>query len=111
MGTDTPLRVRPLVGAMVAGAFVVFAVVAEVVAGRNANSPVPAWAEKVAPLAWPQPFRVVWWLAVAAAMAAFRALLSRAGIPQRRSVVVLSVAPFLVFATGVALGTDWAAWH
>ncbi|MGH9039975.1 MAG: hypothetical protein ACRDZ3_07080 [Acidimicrobiia bacterium] len=102
---------RPALGALLAGAFVLVAVGLEVVSGLNANSPVPAWAEKVAPLAWPQPARVAWWLVVAGAAAAFRLLLGRAGIPQRRFVLVVSVAPFLVFAAGVAVGADWATWH
>jgi hypothetical protein len=83
----------------------------EVVSGLNANSPVPAWAEQATPLAWPQPARVAWWLTVAGAMYAFRFLLGRAGMPQRRLVVVLSVAPFVLFAAGVAAGADWATWH
>ena len=106
-----PLRGRPLVGALLAGGFVAFAVVLEVVSGLNANSPVPAWADQVAPLAWPPPARVAWWLTVAGAMSAFRFLLGRAGMPQRRPVVVLSVAPFVLFAAGVAAGADWATWH
>jgi hypothetical protein len=48
--------------------FVALAVVSEVVSGVAANSPVPSWAEEVVPLAWSQPLRVVWWLAVAAAV-------------------------------------------
>ncbi len=102
---------RPLAGALLAGGFVLFAVALEVVSGLNANSPVPAWAEQVAPLAWPQPARVAWWLTVAGAMYGFRFLLGRAGMPQRRLVVVLSVAPFVLFAAGVAAGADWATWH
>lgn len=65
----------------------------------------------MAPLAWPQPVRVAWWLAVATAMLVFRVLLGRAGFPQRRSVVVLSTAPFVIFAAGIAIGADWATWH
>jgi len=30
---------------------------------------------------------------------------------RRRPVVVLSVAPFVLFATGIAAGADWATWH
>lgn len=105
------VRGQPLLGALLAGAFVLFAVALEVVSGLNANSPVPAWADQVAPLAWPRPARVAWWLVVAAAMGAFRVLVGRAGIPQRRLVVVVSVAPFVLFAAGVAVGADWATWH
>jgi len=105
------LEGRPLAGALVAGGFVLFAVALEVVSGLNANSPVPAWAARVVPLAWPQPGRVAWWLTVAGAMYAFRFLLGRAGMPQRRPVVVMSVAPFVFFAAGIAAGADWATWH
>lgn len=108
---DDPLWRRPLLGALLAGSFVLVAVTLEVIAGRFANSPVPAWAYRVAPLAWPQPARVAWWLGVAAAMVSFRVLLGRAGFPQRRFVVVLSTAPFVIFAAGVAIGADWATWH
>lgn len=105
------LHGRPLAGALLAGGFVLFAVALEVVSGLNANSRVPAWADRVVPLAWSQPARVAWWLAVAGAMYAFRLLLGRAGIAQRRLVVVTSVAPFVIFAGGIAAGADWATWH
>jgi hypothetical protein len=108
---DTSLRRRPLLGALLAGAFVLAAVALEMVSGLNANSQVPAWAAKAVPLAWPQPARVAWWLAVAGAMGTFRFLLGRAGIPQRRLVVIVSVTPFVLFAAGVAVGADWATWH
>lgn len=101
-----------LVGTALACALLVgLAVALEVVAGGAANSPVPAWAEKAVPLAWPQPLRVAWWLGVAAAAYGFRASLRRLGLRQRPVVVVLSVAPFVVFAVGVALGASWATWH
>lgn len=99
------------VGALGCGAFVVVAVVAEVVAGEYAFTPVPAWAERVFPLTWPQPVRIGWWLAVAAAALGYRVILHRIGIRQRPWVVVLSVAPFLVFAGGIATGAWWATWH
>lgn len=104
-------RRNALVGAALSGGFVLVAVAFEVVGGLGANSPAPAWAERVVPLAWPQPARVGWWLAVAGAAAAFRVLLGRAGFPQRRAVTVISVVPFLLFAFGVATGADWATWH
>lgn len=92
-------------------AFVAAALVLEVVTGSAANSPVPRWAERVAPIAWPQPVRVLWWLGVAGAAAAFRVALHRLGFRQRRLVVLFSVGPFVVFAAGVAIGADWATWH
>lgn len=110
-GRDAHPHGHALVGAALAGAFVLLAVVLEVVGGMGANSPVPAWAQWVFPLAWPEPVRVVWWLGVAGVAAVFRLMLSRAGVRQRRSVVVLSVAPFVVFAAGIATGAEWATWH
>lgn len=92
-------------------AFVVVAVALEVAGGAGANSPAPAWAEVVFPIAWPQPVRVVWWLAVAAAAFGYRACLRVAGFPQWRFVTTMTVAPFVVFAAGVAAGASWATWH
>lgn len=98
-------------GALAAAGFVAFAFALEVMGGLGANSPAPAWADRVVPLAWPQGLRVVWWLVVAGAAGAYRLLLARAGFRQRRFVVVLTVVPFLVFAAGVAAGAPWATWH
>lgn len=92
-------------------ALVVWALVAEIIAGANANSRVPAWADNVFSLAWPQPLRVLWWLAVAGAALGYRVALHRLGFRQRGFIVVVSVLPFVVFAAGVAAGTDWATWH
>lgn len=108
---DDAVRGGPLLGALLAAAFVVIAVAAEIFSSRYANSPVPGWAYRISPLAWPQPARVVWWLAVAGAMVAFRVLLGRAGLPQRRLVVVISAAPFVIFAAGIAVGAEWSTWH
>lgn len=91
-------------------AFVLLAIVLELVGGSFANSPVPAWAH-VAPIAWPTGLRVLWWLAVAAAAGLFRLGLHRLGHRQRPVIVVASIAPFLVFASGIAAGADWATWH
>lgn len=108
-------RERARVGAGLAALgcalFVLGAVALEVIGGLYANSPVPAWTEGVFPLSWPQPVRVVWWLAVGTAALGYRMILHRIGICQRPWVVVLSVAPFVVFAVGVAVGADWATWH
>lgn len=105
------VRGRALVGALLCAGLVVAAVVLEVVGGQYANSPHAAWTEWVVPLAWPQPARVVWWLVIAAAAGAYRFLLSRAGVPLRRAVTVLTVAPFVLFAAGVAAGSEWTTWH
>ncbi|MBW3613879.1 MAG: hypothetical protein KY439_01025 [Actinobacteria bacterium] len=102
---------RLVLTALACALFVGLAVVSEVVTSGAANSPVPSWADDVVPLAWPQPLRVVWWLATAAAAYGFRASLRRLGLPQHPVVVVLSVAPFVVFAAGVATGAPWATWH
>jgi hypothetical protein len=90
---------------------VLVAVAAEVVAAEYSDSPVPAWTLRVFPLAWPQPVRVAWWLIVAAAALTSRLLLARLALRPQRWVSGVIVAPFLIFAAGVALGADWATWH
>lgn len=104
-------RSRSLVAALLCAGMVFGAVVLEVIGGQNANSPHTAWAERVVPLAWPQPVRVLWWVLIAGAAGGYRVFLGRAGFPQRRAVTVLLVLPFLLFAAGVATGADWATWH
>lgn len=86
------------------------AVTLEVAAGRRANSDAPSWGHLV-PLAWSPTARVVWWLAVAAAALVFRVGLRKLGMPTNRSVDVLTVAPFVAFAAGIAVGADWGTWH
>lgn len=102
---------RQAVLALATFVFIIAAVVMEVVTSAGANSSVPAWAKWVVPIGWPQAVRVVWWLVVAAAALAFRVALSRLGFRQRPVVVVLSVAPFVVFAVGIAFGAPWSTWH
>jgi len=90
--------------------FVTTAIVLEVLAGEGAASSTSG-APWFVPLTWPQPVRVAWWLAVAGSAAAFRMSLRRLGLPARRSADVLTVAPFLLFAGGIAFAADWATWH
>jgi hypothetical protein len=110
-GDRERVTVRAGLGAIGCAEFALGAVAAEVIGGLYANSPVPAWTERVFPIGWPQPARVVWWLAVAAAALGYRLILHRIGIRQRAWVVVVSVVPFVVFAAGVAVGADWVTWH
>ncbi len=91
-------------------AFTLGAVILEVISGQYANSVVPGWAHWV-PLAWPQPLRVVWWLAVAAGAGGFRWSLHRIGLRPSRVVTVGTVVPFLAFDGGIGAGADWATWH
>lgn len=107
----TPGEGRLFGAAVLCAGFVVAAVLLEVVGGQNANSPHPSWAERVVPLAWPQPVRVLWWLLIAAAAGAYRTLLHRAGFPQRRAVTFVIIVPFVLFAAGIATGAEWATWH
>lgn len=97
--------------ALACGAFVMAAVLLEVIAGGAANSPVPAWAQGLFPLTWPQPARVLWWLVVAAAALTFRLVLVRLGLARHNLLTVAIVAPFVILAAGVAFGADWATWH
>ncbi|MDP9419159.1 MAG: hypothetical protein M3P53_03265 [Actinomycetota bacterium] len=106
-----PSARRVLPGAIGCAALVLIAVTLEVLGGSAANSPVPAWAEDLLPISWPQAARVLWWLVVAAAALGYRLSMHRLGIRQRPLVVALSVAPFVAFAAGIALSADWATWH
>jgi hypothetical protein len=103
--------VRAGLGALACAAFVAVAIAAEVIGGLYANSSAPALSERVFPITWPRPARVAWWLAVGAAALGYRLILHRIGIRQRAWVAFVSVAPFVVFAVGVAVGADWARWH
>ena len=100
-----------VLGALACAAFVILAIVLEVVGGLAANSEVPGWAPRLAPIAWPRLVRVGWWLAVAVAAGAYRILLNRAGLPQSPWLSAASVAPFILFAAGIAAGAEWATWH
>ena len=91
--------------------FVMAAVVLEAVAGGGANSSVPPWADGLFPLSWPRPARVVWWLVVAGAALGFRISLAHLGLARHRLLTAATVAPFVILATGVAFGADWATWH
>ena len=86
------------------------AVTLEVLAGTAANSAVPDWARLV-PATWPRPARVSWWLAVAGAVWMYRLSLHRLGLRANRLVALVTVAPFLLFAFGIAIGSEWTAWH
>jgi hypothetical protein len=99
-----------IAAAVVSVGFVLGAVALEVLAGTAANSPVPEWAH-VVPATWPRPARVGWWLAVAGAVGLYRSALHRLGFRPNRLVTLATVAPFLVFALGIALGSEWTAWH
>lgn len=108
-----PVDAHPLITAVLVLAcplVVVGAVVAEVVAAQFANSTVPDFGEWF-PLAWPRPARVAWWVAVSAAAGGFRLGLHRLGMRQRPLVVGMTIAPFAIFAIGVALGADYSTWH
>ncbi len=55
--------------------------------------------------------RVTWWLGVAGAGGAYRLSLHRLGLRPDRLVRLATVAPFLLFALGIAIGSEWTAWH
>ncbi len=63
-GVPHPGSVGKAVGC---AAFVLFAVVLEVVSGQAANSENPGWVYGLVPLTCSPPARVTWWLLVAAA--------------------------------------------
>lgn len=97
--------------ALAAAVFVLGAVALEVVGSAWANSPVPGWVSVLVPLAWPAPARVVWWLLVAGAAGAFHVGVARSRHGGRPIVGWLTVAMFVAFAVGIALGAEWATWH
>lgn len=92
-------------------AFVLFAVALEVLGGQAANSENPGWVAGLIPLTWSPPFRVAWWLLVAAAAAGYRFFLVRAGLGSGRWLGLLLAAPFVVFAAGTGAGASWSTWH
>ncbi len=100
-----------VLGALACAAFVVIAVALEVMGGLASNSEVPDWAARLVPIAWPRLARVGWWLTVALAAGAYRVLIGRAGFPQSTWLSVAAVAPFILFAAGIAAGAEWATWH
>ena len=111
-GADTASSPRPFPWwGVVSAAFVFVAIILEVISGSAANSVVPEWAYKVAPLAWPQPVRVLWWLIVACAAGLYRWAERKAGIRRSVVMIVLSIAPFVIFAGGIAFGAEWSTWH
>jgi hypothetical protein len=106
-----PNRARGGAVVLVGSAAVVLGAVSlEVLAGQAANSPVSRWAALV-PLTWPQPARVAWWLGIAGAAAGYRWSLRQVGLPARAVADVITVAPFVAFAAGIALGASWSTWH
>lgn len=113
LGSTPPPAGTARLAATAAGCavFVLTALVLELAAGAGANSAAPGWVGRVVPLTWPQGARVAWWLLVAAAALGFRASLHRLGFRQHPVVVVGSVAPFVIFAAGVAAGAGWSTWH
>lgn len=112
VGPVTSADRRVALVALGTAVFTVLAVVLEIAAGMLANSPAPGWADTgLVPLAWPRLARVAWWVAVAAAMATFHGSLHRLGLGQGRFLAVASVAPFLVFAAGVATAQSWSTFH
>ncbi len=92
-------------------AFVLFAVVLEVVSGQAANSENPGWVYGLVPLTWSPPARVTWWLLVAAAAWGHRYYVVRAGLGSGRWLGALLAAPFVLFAAGIAAGASWSTWH
>ena len=110
-GEPADVTGRRLLASFCCAAFVLLAMAVEVLSGQAANSPGEAKFQPFAPLGWPAPVRVLWWLLVATAAAGHRVLLyGLHGARQRLSAALLA-APFVVFAVGIALGADWATWH
>lgn len=102
---------RRVLAALGCGAFVIGAVLLEMLSGQGANSPITSRFESAVPLGWPAPLRVLWWLAVAAAAVAHRALLHPSRNLRNRVLATAVASPFVAFAVGIGVGADWATWH
>lgn len=111
MAPTEDVRGRLGLVALLSAAIVLTAVAIEVFAGAAANTPSSSWVTRFVPLTWPKPVRAGWWLVVAAAALSYRLSLRRLGFPQRWWIVIASVLPFVVFAGGVATGSEWSTWH
>ncbi|MGH9010756.1 MAG: hypothetical protein ACRDYF_13045 [Acidimicrobiia bacterium] len=48
---------------------------------------------------------------MAGAAVIYHRSLRRAGMGRRPVMVMITVAPFVLFAAGIAVGADWATWH
>ena len=113
---------QPVVSAWPAFAcagFVLLAVVLEFLGGNGGTAAVVGlhqtsehtWRDFV-PSAWPEAPRVIWWLAVAGATAGYRLHADRMQHRAPRAwLAVVSAAPFLVFAGGVATSMGWATFR
>lgn len=92
--------------------FVIGAVILEMMAGAAAPANFEtSWVDRLVPLTWPQPGRVLWWLVIAGAAATHRYLLDRLAGRCRWWLPMLYGAPFVAFAAGIAAGAQWATFH
>lgn len=92
--------------------FVIGAVLLEMMAGAAAPANFEtSWVDRLVPLTWPQPARVLWWLVIAGAAATHRYLLDRLAGRYRWWLSMLYGAPFVAFAAGIAVGAQWATFH
>ena len=108
---DDPVSGRRLLAALGCAAFVLGAVLVEMVSGQAANTPSAARYEALVPLGWPAPLRVGWWLVVAAAAVNYRRLLHPSARRRERALRAGAALPFGTYDVGIAVGADWATWH
>ena len=103
---------RPSWPAFACAGFVLLAVVVEFTVSQNAGAVAPRGFSRFAPAAWPDPLRVAWWLAVAAAAGGYRVFADLiANRAPRWALAAVSAAPFAIFAFGIAFGSSWATYY
>lgn len=110
--TETEAPLRRSWPAFACAGFVLLAVIVELTVSQNAGAVAPRGFSRFAPAAWPDPLRVMWWLAVAAAAGGYRLFADLLGGRKPRwALVAVSAAPFAFFAVGIALGSGWATYY
>ncbi|MHB1486280.1 MAG: hypothetical protein ACYCS7_08300 [Acidimicrobiales bacterium] len=102
---------RLVVVAVVCAAFVIAAVLLEMASGAASGIVETRLDQRFVPLLWPQGWRVIWWLVIAGAAATHRLALDRLYGRQRWWLGIAYAAPFLAFASGVAVRAPWATFH
>lgn len=103
---------RVVIAAIGLALLVIGSVLLEMVAGAAAPGNFEtSWVDRLVPLTWPQPVRVLWWLVIAGAAGTHRYLLDRLAGRRRWWLPALYGAPFVAFAAGIAAGAQWATFH
>lgn len=110
--SDHELPLRRAWPAYLCMLFVMIAVVAEFIGGRGGPALSTHHGRSISPSTWPDAARVIWWLLVASAAGAYRALAD--WVERRRPrlwLAALTGLPFFAFAVGIATNSSWASFR